>query len=82
MSVEGLNFVITGASKGIGAGTARLAAQRGARVVVSDVDDAAGEQLVVEICQGGGEAVYQHCDVTDDQQVQELMNVAAAAHGG
>jgi len=44
MSISGLSFVITGAGNGIGAGTAILAAQRGARVVVSDVSDAAGEQ--------------------------------------
>ena len=39
MSVSGLRFVITGAAVGIGAGTARLAASRGARVVVSDMAD-------------------------------------------
>ena len=36
MSVEGLRFVITGGAVGIGAGTAKLAASRGAKVVVSD----------------------------------------------
>ena len=82
MSISGLSFVITGASNGIGAGTAKLAAQRGARVVVSDVSDAAGEQLVDEIRAAGGEAIYQHCDVTDEQQVQALMSAAVAAHGG
>ena len=82
MSISGLNFVITGAGNGIGAGTARLAAQRGARVVVSDVSDDAGQQLVAEIRDSGGEAIYQHCDVTDEQQVQELMHVAAQTHGG
>jgi NAD(P)-dependent dehydrogenase (short-subunit alcohol dehydrogenase family) len=82
MSVSGLNFVITGASNGIGAGTARLAAQRGARVVVSDVSDDPGEQLVAEINAAGGQAVYQHCDVTDEEQVQELMRFAAETYGG
>ncbi len=82
MSISGLVFVITGAGNGIGAGTAKLAAERGARVVVSDVSDAAGEQLVAEICGAGGEAIYQHCDVTDEQQVRELMNVAASTYNG
>jgi NAD(P)-dependent dehydrogenase (short-subunit alcohol dehydrogenase family) len=45
MTISGLSFVITGASNGIGAGTAKLAAQRGARVVVSDVSDADGGSL-------------------------------------
>ena len=56
MGVEGLRFVITGGAVGIGAGTARLAASRGARIVVSDMNDDAGESLVKEICAAGGEA--------------------------
>jgi NAD(P)-dependent dehydrogenase (short-subunit alcohol dehydrogenase family) len=82
MSISGLSFVVTGAGNGIGAGTATLAAQRGARVTVSDVSDEAGQQVVADIRQAGGEAIYQHCDVTDELQVQELMTVAAATYGG
>jgi len=82
MGVEGLRFVITGSAVGIGAGTARLAAARGAKVVVSDMNDADGQALVEEICAAGGEAVYQHCDVTDEGQVQALMAAAAEAFGG
>lgn len=82
MGVEGLRFVITGAAVGIGAGTARLAAARGAQVVVSDMNDADGQALVEEICGAGGEAIYQHCDVTDEEQVKALMAAAAEAFGG
>lgn len=82
MSVAGLRFVITGSSAGIGAGTARLAASRGASVVVSDVNDSAGEALVEEILAAGGKAIYQHCDVTEESQVEALMAAAAEAHGG
>jgi NAD(P)-dependent dehydrogenase (short-subunit alcohol dehydrogenase family) len=82
MDIEGLRFVITGAGNGIGASTAKLAASRGARVVVSDSHDTAGEFVVNEICRGGGEAIYQHCDVTDESQVKELMQAAADAFGG
>ena len=66
MGVEGLRIVITGGAVGIGAGTARLATSRGARVVVSDLNDEAGEALVKEIRAGGGDAIYQHADVTLD----------------
>ncbi len=82
MSVEGLRFVITGGAVGIGAGTARLAASRGARVVVSDMNDEPGEALVRDIREAGGEAVYQHCDVTDEAQVEALMAAANEAFGG
>jgi NAD(P)-dependent dehydrogenase (short-subunit alcohol dehydrogenase family) len=82
MGVDGLRFVITGGAAGIGAGTARLAASRGARVVISDMNDDPGQQLVEEIRASGGEAIYQHCDVTDESQVQALMAAAAEAFGG
>ncbi|MGK0500243.1 MAG: NAD(P)-dependent dehydrogenase (short-subunit alcohol dehydrogenase family), partial [Oceanicoccus sp.] len=82
MSIEGLCFVITGGAVGIGAGTARLAARRGAKVVVSDMNDEPGEALVSEINGTGGKAIYQHCDVTNETDVKALMAAAAAAFGG
>ena len=82
MGVEGLRIVITGGAVGIGAGTARLAASRGARVVVSDLNDEAGEALVEEIRAGGGDAIYQHADVTLDEDVQALMVAANQVFGG
>lgn len=82
MGVEGLRFVITGAGAGIGAATARLAAARGAAVMVSDVDDAQGEAVAAEIRGAGGTAAYAHCDVTDEAQVRSLMEAAGDALGG
>ncbi len=82
MSIEGLCFVITGGAAGIGAGTARLAASRGAKVVVSDMNDEAGKALVQELRTSGGEAVYQHCDVTNEAEVEALMKAADKAFGG
>ncbi|MEP5764190.1 MAG: SDR family NAD(P)-dependent oxidoreductase [Halieaceae bacterium] len=77
-----MRFLITGGAAGIGAGTARLAASRGARVVLSDLNDAAGEALAAEINEAGGSAIYRHCDVTDADQVQGLMQAAAEEFGG
>lgn len=82
MGVEGLVFVITGAAVGIGAGTARLAAKRGARVVISDVNTKDGEALAQEILEAGGNAVFIACDVTKDEEVEALMKEAAATFGG
>lgn len=82
MGVEGLRFVITGAAAGIGAATARLAASRGAAVMLSDVDDDGGERVAAEIRAAGGTAAYAHCDVTDATQVEQLMARAARALGG
>lgn len=77
MGVEGLRFVITGSGTGIGEATARLAASKGAKVMVSDLNDNQGEAVAQGIRDDGGEAVYQHCDVTDPAQVEALMAATA-----
>lgn len=82
MSVEGLRFVITGSGTGIGAATARLAASKGASVMVTDMNDDNGRAVAQEITDAGGKAEYQHCDVTDAGQVEALMAATAAAFGG
>jgi NAD(P)-dependent dehydrogenase (short-subunit alcohol dehydrogenase family) len=77
-----MSFVITGAARGIGADTARMAASRGARVVISDVDDTEGEGVVADIRANGGTAAYFHADVSDAPEVISLMEFAADTHGG
>ena len=46
------------------------------------MSDAQGHQVVEDIRVAGGEAVYCHCDVTDEAQVANLMKTAADAFGG
>jgi len=82
MRLDGMTFVITGAAQGIGAATARTAAARGANIVVADLDDDAGARTAEDIAAAGGRAHYQHCDVTDADQVRGLMRVADEAYGG
>ena len=81
-SIEGMRFVITGSATGIGAATAKVAASKGASVMVSDLDDEAGLGVVSEIQAAGGTAAYQHCDVTEPDQVEALMAAAAQQLGG
>jgi NAD(P)-dependent dehydrogenase (short-subunit alcohol dehydrogenase family) len=50
--------IITGSGRGIGRETALLFAQEGAKVVVSDIDSAAGEQTATEIRRAGGTAIF------------------------
>jgi NAD(P)-dependent dehydrogenase (short-subunit alcohol dehydrogenase family) len=64
--VEGA-VVVTGSSRGIGAATARLAAERGYAVVVNYRSDKAGAEAVAgEIADGGGEAVALRGDIADE----------------
>jgi NAD(P)-dependent dehydrogenase (short-subunit alcohol dehydrogenase family) len=74
--LDGKAAVITGGASGIGAATARLFAREGARVVIADVQDAAGEALAAEL---GAAAVYQHVDVSREDDVRGAVQRATSA---
>ncbi|MDP3294418.1 MAG: glucose 1-dehydrogenase [Nevskia sp.] len=58
--------LVTGGAKGIGEACALLLAKEGAKLVVSDLDIAAGEKVVKAIKAAGGEAIFIQQDVTDE----------------
>jgi NAD(P)-dependent dehydrogenase (short-subunit alcohol dehydrogenase family) len=75
-------LLITGASRGIGAATARLAAQRGYAVCVNYRQNAAAAQAVIEsITQAGGQAVALAADVAIETEVVWLFEQTEAALG-
>lgn len=65
--------LITGAAKGIGEACAILFAAEGAQVIVTDIDDKAGQRVVDGLLAEGHSASYFHLDVADEQQWVELM---------
>ncbi len=73
--LEGKVAIITGASQGLGAETARLFAREGARVLLADVLDTPGERVADEI---GEHALYVHLDVTREEDW--LAAIARAEH--
>ncbi len=74
--------VVTGASKGIGAGIARALAAEGAAVVVNYASSKAGaEALVAEITGAGGKAVAVQADVSKADQAQVLIDAAVKTFG-
>lgn len=75
-------IVITGASSGIGLATARMAAERGARVVLAARSGDALMEIVREIEQGGGRAVSVSADVGQRADVERIASVAGEAFGG
>jgi len=74
MDLAGVAALVTGGASGLGAATSRRLLLAGARVLVADVQDEKGEALATEIG-----AAYVHADVTDQDQVQEAVSVAAGA---
>lgn len=73
--------VVTGAGRGIGAATAKLMAEQGAKVVVSDLDAAPAEAVVKEIAAAGGTAIAVPGDITDLAFPQSLLQKAVDAYG-
>ncbi|HEY8616401.1 glucose 1-dehydrogenase [Phenylobacterium sp.] len=65
--VAGKVALVTGGASGIGRGCAERLAQEGAAVVVTDLQDHLGEEVVAGIVAAGGQAHYIHHDVTDEQ---------------
>ncbi|EJL24803.1 SDR family NAD(P)-dependent oxidoreductase [Novosphingobium sp. AP12] len=71
--------VITGGASGIGRATVELFAAEGAKVVIADVADAAGEALAKSL---GDSVVYQHTDVSEPAAMQALVDTAVTRFGG
>ena len=68
LNIRNKVVVITGAAQGIGLALAERFTQEGAQVVLSDVNDTAGETAAKRL-----QAHYQHCDVGDAAQVAQLF---------
>lgn len=81
MSIENKVVVITGASSGIGEATAKLLAQKGAKVVLGARREERLKSLVQEIQANGGQAVYRVTDVTVSADNQALVDLAKSEFG-
>ena len=79
--LDGKVAVITGAASGMGRGTALRFAKEGAAIVIADLNSQAGEATVSEIAAGGGRAVFQHTDVSDDAAIKALIERAVREFG-
>jgi short-subunit dehydrogenase len=74
-------IVITGASSGIGLATARMAARKGARVVMAARSEDAMRRAAEEIAAQGGEAFVVPTDVTSEEEVDRLAQTAIERYG-
>ena len=81
MDFTGKVALITGAGNGIGRASALGFASRGAKVVIVDRDNAAGEATAGIVRQQGGDARFVAADVTQSSEVQNYVMVALDAYG-
>ncbi len=77
MQIKNSVFLITGGASGLGAATARMAAENGGKVVIADLQVEAGEKLAKEL---GGRFVK--CDVTSEADGKAAVEAAVQAFGG
>ena len=76
MDLSGKVAVITGAAGGLGAATARALREAGAKLVLADIDEGAGERVAAELG-----ASFRRTDVSEWDENVELMRAAGEAHG-
>src|SRR5262245_57910798 len=81
-ALQGRAALVIGASRGIGAATARALVAAGARVVLASRDVEALEGLANELRSRGGDARVRSTDITDPAQVQDAVTFTVASYGG
>jgi NAD(P)-dependent dehydrogenase (short-subunit alcohol dehydrogenase family) len=80
--LEGSRAVVTGAARGIGEATARRFCEEGARVVLTDRDGDAVEAAAAALRGAGHDAHGQPLDVTNEADVERVLDAAADLLGG
>ena len=79
--VEGKVAIVTGGASGIGAGCAKLLAAEGAAVVVTDIDQDLGEQVIASIRDKSGTATFLPHDVTDEAAWIQVIEQTMSQYG-
>lgn len=82
MRLDGKVAVITGGGSGMGKIASELFASEGAKVVLTDVNDEAGEAAAARIVAGGGDAAYVHADVSKESEAEAMVQTAVERFGG
>jgi len=76
MQIGGQVFVVTGAASGLGAACARMLAELGGKVVLADLQEAAGASLAAQL-----QGKFVRCDVTSEADAQAVIEAAALLGG-
>jgi NAD(P)-dependent dehydrogenase (short-subunit alcohol dehydrogenase family) len=81
MTVKGKVTIITAAAAGIGKATALIFAKEGAKVVVADLNFEGAEEVVKTIKENKGEAIAVKANVTDNNDIKNMVDTAIKKYG-
>lgn len=73
--------IITGGAAGMGRAMAHRFAEEGCTIVISDISESSGQKTAAEVSKIGSEAIFVQCDVTNNSQVQDMVNAAIGKFG-
>src|ERR1044072_289564 len=74
MEINGKTFLISGGGSGLGAATAKTLVESGAKVVIADINENAGNGIVEQL--GADKALFVKTDVSDEASVQAAVDAA------
>ncbi len=81
MRLENKVAVVTGGANGIGEAYVKGIASEGASVVLADIDEKRGTQIVEEVSKTGGKAVFARTDVSSKQDAEKMVKTAIGKFG-
>ena len=81
MRLEGKVALITGAARGMGAVEARLFAEEGAKVCITDVDEEQGRSVAANITRSGGDVFFSKLDITSEDNWVSTVNEVVSRFG-
>jgi NAD(P)-dependent dehydrogenase (short-subunit alcohol dehydrogenase family) len=81
MDFQNKAVIVTGAANGIGRGVVSTFAEKGAKVIIADVDEELGNQVANQIRQKGGEVLFVKTDIRKEAEINRLMEVTNRSYG-
>src|SRR4030042_7029634 len=73
--------IITGGATGMGRGSALKFAEEGCSIVIADINESEGKKTLNDVSTKGGDGIFARCDVTDNRQVQDMVNKTISKFG-